>query len=85
MGHSVGISDSYYRPTEQELFEEYIKAIDSLTISQLHSLQKENSNIKQKLGDVEASRKEVERLRGELEPLLRLKETLIKEGLLKET
>jgi len=33
MGHSVGISDSYYRPTEKELFEEYLKAVDALTIS----------------------------------------------------
>jgi integrase len=33
MGHSVGISDSYYRPTEKDLLEEYIKAIDALTIS----------------------------------------------------
>jgi integrase len=33
MGHSVGISDSYYRPTEKDLLEEYMKAIDALTIS----------------------------------------------------
>jgi hypothetical protein len=33
MGHSVGISDSYYRPTEKDLLEEYQKAIDVLTIS----------------------------------------------------
>jgi integrase len=33
MGHSVGISDSYYRPTENDLLEEYLKAVDTLTIS----------------------------------------------------
>ncbi len=33
MGHSVGISDSYYRPTEKDLLEEYLKAVDALTIS----------------------------------------------------
>jgi hypothetical protein len=33
MGHSVGISDSYYRPTEQSLREDYLKAVDKLTIS----------------------------------------------------
>jgi hypothetical protein len=32
MGHSTGISDSYYRPTENDLLEEYLKA-DVLTIS----------------------------------------------------
>jgi integrase len=34
MGHSVGISDSYYRPTDNDLLEEYMKkAVDALTIS----------------------------------------------------
>jgi hypothetical protein len=34
MGHSLGgVSDSYFRPREEEVFEEYIKAVDSLTIS----------------------------------------------------
>jgi integrase len=28
MGHSIGISDSYYRLTENELLIEYIKAAD---------------------------------------------------------
>ena len=27
MGHSVGISDSYYRATEKELLEDYLKAV----------------------------------------------------------
>jgi hypothetical protein len=32
MNHSTGISDSYYRPTEQELLEDYLKAVDTLSI-----------------------------------------------------
>jgi len=32
MGHSTGLSDSYYRPTESELLEDYLKVIDHLTI-----------------------------------------------------
>ena len=32
MNHSTGISDSYYRATEQELLEDYLKAIDMLSI-----------------------------------------------------
>jgi hypothetical protein len=32
MGHSIGISDSYYRPTENELLEDYLKVSDHLTI-----------------------------------------------------
>ena len=33
MGHSTGISDSYYRPTENDLLEDYLKVVDKLTIS----------------------------------------------------
>jgi hypothetical protein len=32
MGHSTGISDSYYRPNERELLDDYLKAIPELTI-----------------------------------------------------
>jgi hypothetical protein len=32
MGHSIGISDSYYRPTEGQLLRDYLKAVDLLTI-----------------------------------------------------
>jgi hypothetical protein len=33
MNHSVGISDSYYRATEQELLQDYLHAIEYLSIS----------------------------------------------------
>ena len=32
MGHSTGISDSYYRPIEKELLDDYLNVIDHLTI-----------------------------------------------------
>jgi hypothetical protein len=31
MGHSLGLSDSYYRPTEEEILNDYLKAEDALT------------------------------------------------------
>ncbi len=37
---STGISDSYYRATEQELLEGYLKAVDFLTISNENKLAK---------------------------------------------
>ena len=40
MGHSVGISDSYYRATESKLLEDYLKAIDFLTINEENMLRK---------------------------------------------
>jgi integrase len=41
MGHSVGISDSYYRPTEKELLQDYLRAVDALTVSQENRLRNE--------------------------------------------
>ncbi len=41
MGHSIGISDSYYRATESELLEDYLKAVPMLTISAEYRLQKD--------------------------------------------
>jgi integrase len=41
MGHSTGISDSYYRATENELLEDYLKAVPELTISSEYRLQKD--------------------------------------------
>jgi integrase len=39
-GHSIGITDHYWRPTEQEIYEEWKKAIDNLTIDPNQRLQK---------------------------------------------
>ncbi|HXT85273.1 MAG TPA: hypothetical protein VN704_13270 [Verrucomicrobiae bacterium] len=32
MNHSLGVSNSYYRPQENELLDDYLKAIEDLTI-----------------------------------------------------
>ena len=41
MGHSIGISDSYYRATERELLEDYLKVEDLLSIDNENKLQKQ--------------------------------------------
>lgn len=33
MGHNIGVSASYYKPTENQVLEDYLKAVDLLTIS----------------------------------------------------
>jgi integrase len=55
MGHSVGISDSYYRPTEKDLLEEYLKAADALTISN-------ENRLKMQVEVLAASTKETEEI-----------------------
>ena len=47
MGHSIGISDSYYRATEAELFEEYLKAVDLLTVEERYKLEKQLTQLSQ--------------------------------------
>jgi integrase len=47
MGHSIGISDSYYRATDAELLEEYLKAVDFLTIEEKFKLQKQVTQLAQ--------------------------------------
>jgi len=49
MNHSVGISDSYYRATEQELLQDYLHAIEYLSINGNETkLTKEIEELKEK-------------------------------------
>jgi integrase len=57
MGHSVGISDSYYRPTENELLQDYLKAVDALTISQEKQLHHEVEKLKVENAEIDVMKK----------------------------
>ena len=41
MGHSVGLSDSYYRPTEKDLLDDYLHAVPHLTISETEEVKRQ--------------------------------------------
>ena len=41
LGHSIGLSDAYYRPTEQQCLNEYLKVVDDLTINNEYRLSKQ--------------------------------------------
>jgi hypothetical protein len=62
----------------------YISIIDALTINEENRLKIENKKIKQRNDILESERDQVIALHKELEPLIALKNTLIKEGILKE-
>jgi integrase len=51
MGHSTGISDSYYRPTENDLLQDYLKCVDALTINDEKSLQNKVDELANKSED----------------------------------
>jgi|TARA_B100000315_G_scaffold152623_1_gene141402 chromosome segregation ATPase len=61
MGHSVGVTDSYYKPTEDEMLTEYLKAVVDLTIldtefkpaqEDIEELKLENRDLKKKYSTI---------------------------------
>lgn len=75
IGHSVGLDSSYYKPEEDEILEEYLKAVDNLTINNEQRLEKELDHYKRNSQDIqEISRQlnmnyesKIESMRTELE------------------
>jgi hypothetical protein len=75
MNHSCGISDNYYRITEAELLEDYLKAVDLLTInSDKLILEKQVLELKEKSKDseyiikakLEEKNVEIENMKGQM-------------------
>ena len=60
MGHSVGLDDSYFRPNEKQILEQYCKAINELTIN-------EENRLKTKVAKLEVEKSQIEALAYELE------------------
>ncbi|MGA8843991.1 MAG: hypothetical protein WB511_10445, partial [Nitrososphaeraceae archaeon] len=52
MGHSIGISDSYYRPKESELLNDYLNAIDALTLNEENRLKRQVSELETKQAEI---------------------------------
>jgi integrase len=51
MGHTIGLSDCYYKPAEKEILDDYFKAIDILTIYKNNNsavIEKEIKELKEK-------------------------------------
>jgi hypothetical protein len=53
MGHNIGLADSYYKPSEQELLKEYLLAVDMLTIHDKTKHEKQLEELKDKSTDNE--------------------------------
>jgi integrase len=51
MGHTIGVSDCYYKPSEKEILDDYLKSINILTINKNNDnviLEKEVKELKEK-------------------------------------
>lgn len=95
MGHSIGISDSYYRPSENDLLQDYVKAIDQLTISKEKQLRQENDKLKIENAEIDIIKKSYLDMKLELdkrderekrrdEEMEHIYKALYKEGIIKK-
>jgi len=65
LGHKIGLAPCYYRPTVEEMYEEYSKAIDNLTIDSANRLQRRIENLtieKSRLGTIEEKMLKMEQM-----------------------
>lgn len=53
MGHSLGLSDSYYRPTEEEILNDYLKAGSFVTLNEERLLQEQIEELRHKSRETE--------------------------------
>jgi len=91
MGHNIGISASYYKPTEKEILDDYLKAVDLLTVQDENRLQRKMSELEIKNQDsnyiIEGKLAEKDRqldmLMKKQEKFERLIESLIESGQVK--
>jgi len=59
LGHKIGMASCYYRPTEQEMYAEYEKAIDNLTIN-------EENRLKRKVEKLEIEKNRMDRMESQI-------------------
>jgi integrase len=72
-GHKQGITTSYYRPTEEELLTEYLKAVNNLTIEESNRLRKQITELEQKQSEIDLIKyKHEQEMKGVNEQLDRL-------------
>jgi hypothetical protein len=63
LGHKIGLTSCYYRPTQDEMFQEYLKGVDNLTISEENRLRNKVKFLeieKSRLDQLELSLKRLE-------------------------
>jgi hypothetical protein len=53
MGHSTGKSEPYYRPTENDLLQDYLKCVDALSVNDEKTLQNKVDDLANKSKDSE--------------------------------
>lgn len=73
VGHSLGITSHYYRPTPRQLLDEYMKAVNLLTINEENRLKDKNLHLQNELKEQNQMYVRVEEELQELKNLFRSK------------
>jgi integrase len=63
LGHSIGLNKAYYRPDESEILQEYLKAVDLLTINEENRLKREIEYLKIEKSQIDDLRSDLEQLK----------------------
>jgi hypothetical protein len=61
LGHSIGLDDNYLRLNDEEVLQEYLKAVDLLTINNEHRLKRKVVELTQKQDDIDLMKAEQRR------------------------
>ena len=68
LGHKIGLAAAYYRPTEQEMLDEYEKAIDNLTIDPANRLQRKVEVLILEKSKVDLALMQIEEMKKRIQP-----------------
>jgi hypothetical protein len=83
MGHSTGISDAYYRPSEQEVLEDYLKAVDSLNFDDACKLRIEIESLNADISEFGKKDRRIEELEKKQRQFESAFQALIDSGMVK--
>ena len=62
LGHSIGLSDCYYRPDANETLTEYLKAVDLLTINEENRLKRKVEELSSETDQIKIMREQITQL-----------------------
>jgi hypothetical protein len=62
LGHSIGLSDSYYQPDANEILIEYLKAVDLLTINEENRLKRKVEELSSEADQIKTMREQITQL-----------------------
>jgi integrase len=63
MGHSIGLDDHYFKPSENDVLQEYLTAVDYLTINEENRLRKQVQELTVKASEMDQLRQEIDQIK----------------------